>query len=91
VYFGELGAPLAAMDAALRSGGMLVFTLERAAETAGSYVLESHGRYAHTEGYVREVLQSLNLAGRVVQVEPRMESGRPVEGWLVRAIKPGAE
>jgi predicted TPR repeat methyltransferase len=90
VYFGELRAPLAAMAAALRSGGMLVFTLERTPEAAGGYVLETHGRYAHTEGYVWQVLESLNLVGRVVPVELRMESGRPVDGLLVRAVKPSS-
>jgi predicted TPR repeat methyltransferase len=74
------------MKSALQSGGMLAFTLERAAvEPRVGYVLESHGRYAHTESYVRRELAALGLTVQVIDVDLRMESGRPVGGLLVWA------
>src|SRR4030095_6543187 len=47
VYFGALEPFAAAAAAALRPGGVLVFTVEEATEPAfaSSHVLRSHGRY----------------------------------------------
>ncbi|MGH8219325.1 MAG: tetratricopeptide repeat protein [Steroidobacteraceae bacterium] len=88
VYFGELGNVLAAMARALRPGGISAFTLEKAAdEPASGYRLETHGRYTHAEGYVRGLLAALHLDPLIVNVELRMEAGRPVAGMLVRTMR----
>ena len=63
VYFGALEEPLLAARTCLRQGGRVVFTVERLAPECGSdedvssYRLETHGRYSHSETYVRSVLE----------------------------------
>ena len=74
---------------ARRQGGRLVFTLEHALggqEAAPGYRIQPHGRYTHTEAYVRG---SLAEAGfeliEIGRVHLRREGGRYVEGLLVAA------
>src|SRR5262249_12915684 len=52
VYFGDLEAVFTAAAAALRDGGLFVFTLEHAgSEPDSGYRLELHGRYSHSRAY----------------------------------------
>jgi predicted TPR repeat methyltransferase len=90
VYFGALEAMTSAAAAALRSGGVLVFTVEEAAdaEFADTYSLRPHGRYTHGEVYVRRVLTDAGLQPHIERGELRLESGLPVAGLVVRAAKP---
>jgi predicted TPR repeat methyltransferase len=88
VYFGELGPVLAAAGAALRPGGALVFTLERAeADVADpGFKLRPSGRYCHTRDYVARELTAAGLAETLInEVSSRKEMERWVPGWLVRA------
>ncbi|HET7203360.1 MAG TPA: tetratricopeptide repeat protein [Steroidobacteraceae bacterium] len=92
VYFGALDAAFDAAYAALRSDGILVFTVEHAREeSTGSpgYRLNPHGRYSHTESYL---MRALGASGfRVAHMSAatlRMESGTPVAGTVVTARKP---
>ncbi len=86
VYFGALEGVLAAAAAALRSGGVLIFTLEHGvAATAPDYHLEKHGRYTHARPYVERLLVLNGLTPDIGQAELRMESGVPVAGLVVRA------
>jgi len=101
-YFGSLSEPLRAANGALRSAGILVVTLEvLSADSAQSdarqnldasavreptYHLAPHGRYAHSEGYVRSALaeasfELVSLSRDVV----RREGAQEVSGWLVVA------
>ncbi|MGH7347102.1 MAG: tetratricopeptide repeat protein, partial [Candidatus Rokuibacteriota bacterium] len=66
VYFGELAAVMAATHRGLRPGGSIVFTLERAneAEAPQGFRINPHGRYSHTEAYVRRVLAATGLEAR---------------------------
>jgi predicted TPR repeat methyltransferase len=88
VYFGSLQEPLAAARACLRKGGILVFTLERldsAACTAG-YRLEPHGRYSHTEAYVRSTMAGAGFLAITSELHVlRRERGQDVLGHLVLA------
>lgn len=63
-YFGALPPLFRAAAQALRPGGRLVFTLERAEEevTDRPFVLNIHGRYAHAEAVVREALGTAGFA-----------------------------
>jgi len=89
VYFGGLEDVLAAAARALRPSGLLIFTLEHAAgEAAFDYRLEQHGRYTHSRGYVERLLAGAGLVSEIAQAELRMESGSPVSGLVVRAMKP---
>lgn len=91
VYFGALDAVLAAAAGALRSGGVLVFSVERAnGELAGErgHHLDAHGRYQHTESYLRSALEAVGFAVSGMDAGVlRNEAGAPVEGIVVTAEK----
>jgi predicted TPR repeat methyltransferase len=89
VYFGDLENVLAAAAGALRPNGLLVFTLEHAVggEAEVDYRLEWHGRYSHARTYVEQVLSGARLRPEIATAELRMESGAPVAGLVIRAMK----
>jgi predicted TPR repeat methyltransferase len=88
-YFGPLEAVLGAAGAALAPGGTLIFSVERAPEgPAGErgHHLNLHGRYSHSERYVKSVLEGAGL--HLAALEPgviRNEGGAPVPGLIVTA------
>ncbi len=88
VYFGAIEAVAGAAAAALRPGGLLIFSVEEADADglAGGYRLQNHGRYVHTKDYVGQVLAGAGFQADVVRAELRMESGAPVAGlvWWAR-------
>ena len=89
VYFGDLEPVVTAAAGALRAGGWLFFTVEHAVrpgEDAG-YRLEFHGRYAHSRAYVDRTLAAAGLRTEIAEADLRMESGMPVAGLVVRALK----
>jgi predicted TPR repeat methyltransferase len=90
VYFGALDAVAVAAAAALRPGGVFVFTVEEATEPehAASHVLRPHGRYTHGAEYVRQALADAGLDPHIDRAELRFESGLPVPGLVVSAAKP---
>jgi predicted TPR repeat methyltransferase len=85
VYFGDLGDVLAAAAKALRPGGHLVFTVEEMTDVGPSgYRLNPHGRYGHSEPYVRASLTAAELL--IVAIDRahlRLENQVPVEGFVV--------
>ncbi|ROZ78326.1 tetratricopeptide repeat protein [Ramlibacter sp. WS9] len=90
-YFGELESALQAAHGALRSGGWLVFTLERLDTDAPDQRsrLNPHGRYSHSRAYVENVLTQAgfdHVAADAVHL--RNEGGVPVQGWLMSARRP---
>jgi predicted TPR repeat methyltransferase len=89
VYFGALDAVAAAAARALRPGGTVIFTLEEdtAARPGASYRIQPHGRYCHARDYVERVLAEAGLGAAIVRAELRMESGTPVNGLAVTAIR----
>ncbi len=87
-YLGGLQAPFDAARRALRPGGLLALTLEWHAHGDG-HVLQSHGRYAHSEPCVRHALAVTGFQGAVIAHGAlRMEGGAPVAGLLVSARRP---
>ncbi len=87
-YFGALDAVLAQAAAALRPGGRLAFTVERLEDAAEPHRVSPHGRYAHAEGHVRGCLDAAGLAvARLSRDTLRFESGEPVEGLVVVAVR----
>jgi predicted TPR repeat methyltransferase len=94
VYFGALEQVMAAAANALHEGGLLAFTTERSTEATapGGVRLHPHGRYSHTEAYVRGALGGAGLeVVEVREVELRKEAGEWVGGLLVTARRrPGS-
>lgn len=90
-YFGALDEAVGAAAAALRPGGMFLFTVEEQPESDSSeYSISPHGRYTHSREYVDRVLAGAGLRPEIVRAELRMEAGAPVAGLVVRAVKPGS-
>ncbi|MEP6872837.1 MAG: tetratricopeptide repeat protein [Burkholderiales bacterium] len=92
-YFGALDDAMAAAYAALRPGGWLVFTVEASVgERAQTpFHLHPHGRYSHASTYIASLLARSGFDPVTLDaVHLRMESGKPVDGWLVAAQRPAA-
>jgi predicted TPR repeat methyltransferase len=85
-YFGPLDVVMSAAANALKPGGLVVFTVEKAAADVRAFKLEPSGRYRHAGEYVRTCVADARLAVNAVdQVVLRRESGQDVAGWLVSA------
>lgn len=90
IYFGELAPVLIAAAGALRTSGVLVFTLENGgdARLEAGFRLQPHGRYVHNDEYVRATLGKTGLTVRsIAQDVLRNEGGSPVAGLVVTARK----
>jgi predicted TPR repeat methyltransferase len=90
VYFGALERVAQAAAGALRQSGLLAFTVEDAGAAVSDtgYQINPHGRYAHSEAYVQQVLAQAGLA--TLECTPavlRTEGGEPVHGIVVVARK----
>jgi predicted TPR repeat methyltransferase len=90
-YLGDLRPFALAAAAALRPGGMLAVTTEVLdSNTEAGWALQTSGRYAHHNGYLVGIFGAAGLLPRVVRRDTlRQEAGRPVEGWVVVARRPG--
>lgn len=86
VYFGDLREVLAAAHAALRSGGMLAFTLEALDSDEDLAELSPSGRYQHSQRHVQRGLREAGFADVMIVSESlRKEMGHAVAGWVVLA------
>lgn len=87
-YFGELRPATAAARSALRDGGLFIFTVEENVAEDAPHKLQLHGRYCHTEAYVREVCDRAGLAVAAIDRDTlRTEGGAPVPGLIVTAAR----
>jgi predicted TPR repeat methyltransferase len=87
MYFGALEPVFAAARASLCGGGWFIFTLE-SLESQGpdDYRLEVHGRYAHSESYVRHALAAAKFESAALTRDSfRKERDQEVPGFLVIA------
>ncbi len=92
-YFGKLDAVIHATAEALRPGGWFAFSVEDAGEGAPpvGFRLNPHGRYAHTQAYLEDVLKGQALVPlECSSAVLRVETGKPVHGLIVVARRPGA-
>ena len=88
MYFGDLAPFADGRRRALRPSGLLVFTVEHTVAQDGTdFRLELHGRYSHSDEYVRGVLEDAGLSSEIRRADLRMEAGEPVAGLVVRAAK----
>jgi len=87
IYVGALAGVVTMAEKALRPGGVLAFSVERAPE-AGSLVLGHSRRYAHGEDYVRRTLAAAALTLVSLDRETiRQDRGAAIEGLIVVARK----
>jgi predicted TPR repeat methyltransferase len=93
VYFGALDDVFIAAHTALRQNGRLLFTVEASVETADTsssnsgYVINPHGRYSHSESYVRNSLVAANFTDiEIAHATLRREAGAPVRGFVVSCV-----
>jgi predicted TPR repeat methyltransferase len=89
-YFGDLTTVLAAGAVCLRPTGLLGFTVEKAAEpdAPDGYHIQCHGRYSHTEPYIRRVLIEAGLQPVAIETAVlRLERQEPVLGLVIMAAK----
>jgi len=85
-YVGDLGDFTRAVAGALRPGGLLVATVERAAADSG-WRLTGSGRYAHSADHVDKACAGAGLVDLThTEVVLREEGGEPVVGlvWSAR-------
>ena len=68
--------------------------MRRSGRMAGStdtHRINPHGRYSHARSYVTAVLDTAGFFDTSVESESlRLELGKPVAGWVVRARVRGA-
>jgi len=87
-YFGDLSEAAGAAVSALKPQAWFIFTLEKheRSESEQDFRLNLHGRYSHTEAYVRKTLSDAGF--RVHGIENailRKEGEDQVEGMVVSA------
>jgi predicted TPR repeat methyltransferase len=88
VYFGNLEAIIQSASSYIVAGGKLAFSVEKLKDNTKSYQLNPSGRYAHSRKYIQEVLERHEL--KIIEMRKadiRNQSGNPVEGLLIVAIK----
>jgi len=89
IYVGDLSEVIPAAFAALRSGGALIFSCERASDAEGALVLRPTKRYAHSETSVLALCRDAGFAGcRFETLALRLENEQPIDGYIAIAEKP---
>lgn len=85
-YIGDLAESLEAALVTLKSGGLMIFSVE--AQSKRGYSLTGSGRYAHKPAYVQKAAQTAGFKEIVGRTDTlRMEYGEPVKGYLTALRK----
>jgi len=84
-YLGALEQIVAWVALALAPGGRFAFTTE-AHDGSDPLVLRESRRYAHSETYLRELLEIAGFDARIERAVLRMDRGDPIEGFIVHAV-----
>lgn len=82
-YLGGLEAIIGWVGRALAAGGSFAFTTE--AHDGPGFTLRESRRYAHSEAYLRGLLQAAGFTARFSRAPLRMDRGAPIEGFVVIA------
>ncbi len=90
IYCADLAPVLRDIARVLRPGGWAAFTVQSPPEDGPGIVLGADGRYAHSDGHLRDAAGAAGLAVRVLEpAAVRHEGGRPVPGRMI-ALQHGA-
>jgi predicted TPR repeat methyltransferase len=92
-YFGRLDAAIRAAHDALLPDGLLCFSVEALKDAAPGegFRLGGHGRYAHAQGYLEQVMAAAGFAAPAIEGGVlRLELGKPVEGYIVAGRRAGS-
>ena len=88
VYFGALDGVFDVACRALKTRGLLVFTVEEAHDAIVGYKINPHGRYSHESAYVQKMMVQAGFDVEAIDTaELRMEGGKPVAGLVVTGRK----
>lgn len=88
VYFGNLDPIITSASSALAHGGIMAFSVEELLDNAEDFRLFPSGRYAHSQTYIEACLARHGLTIKEIsKADIRNQSGNPVKGLLVVAIK----
>lgn len=97
IYIGDLSESFSLVATALRTGGLIAYSVEAAEEVPGAvhptagYRLSSTRRYVHSLNYLRELALRSGLVERSVALKDlRYQAGSAVKGWIVVLEKPRA-
>lgn len=83
IYLGDLAPTFAAAAAALRSGGVFAFTVEKLADESRDYALQDSRRFAHSAAYLRRLAAAHGLSVRRIEDNwTRTENGRELPGLV---------
>jgi len=84
VYFGALEEAMAAAKHCLKPGGRLTFTVEALPQDDEDHAIQHHGRFAHSEKYLRRCLEQAGFTEPSIdRVILRKEMGKDVHGLAV--------
>ena len=84
VYIGELARVFELCSTALKSSGLFAFSVEATKDELADFVLGPAGRYSHSRQYLTTLALSSGLEVSTIQnAVLRMESGNPVNGYIV--------
>jgi predicted TPR repeat methyltransferase len=85
-YFGDLDPVMSVFRAALRDDGLVAFSVERLGDdtpASGPFKLNPHGRFSHSEAYLRRYADTSGLAMLSLEAAIlRTEGGRPAHGFI---------
>ena len=85
-YIGDLSESLEAAFVTLKTGGLMVFSVE--AQSRRGYSLTGSGRYAHKPAYIRKAARSAGFREIIGRTDTlRTEYGEPVKGYLAALTK----
>lgn len=88
VYFGDLFTILKSASMHLTDGGIMAFSVERLKNDTQDYRLYPSGRYAHSQRYIQQCLEQNGFKmKKICQADIRNQSGTPVKGLLVVAVR----
>ena len=88
VYFGNLDTILRPACSYLVNGGKIAFSVEKLEDGKGDYRLFPSGRYAHSQIYIKACLNRHGLELiEIKSADVRNQSGKPVKGLLIVAVK----